>query len=134
MAEHFKNDPNLDGVVVPSISFPWFQSGTPATDEYQQVMRTFGSKHDHNLCADDDGCIATPRGPEVKRMSTRPRRQLAANLVPVDRACKIVTFSLTPRGGRIERKLDRNAAARTTLSNGGECLLQTCRHVSVAAE
>ena len=42
IAEAQKDDPNLEGTVGPSTVFPWFQSGTPATDEYQRVMQTFG--------------------------------------------------------------------------------------------
>ena len=42
VADRLKADPNLDGAVGPSTVFPWFLSGTPATEEYQRVMRTFG--------------------------------------------------------------------------------------------
>ena len=37
-----KDDPNLEGAVSYSLTFPYFQSGTPATDEYQQAMKDFG--------------------------------------------------------------------------------------------
>ena len=36
-------DPNLDGTLVMINGFPWFQSGTPATDEFQDAMRQFGA-------------------------------------------------------------------------------------------
>jgi branched-chain amino acid transport system substrate-binding protein len=42
VADRLKDDPNFDGLVAPSQVFPWYQTGTPATDEYQQAMRTFG--------------------------------------------------------------------------------------------
>lgn len=38
-ADRMKDDPNLDGLIVPSNAFPYFQSGTPATDEFQRVLR-----------------------------------------------------------------------------------------------
>ena len=37
-----KNDPNLDGAIGNTMVFPYFQSGTPATDEFQQAYREFG--------------------------------------------------------------------------------------------
>jgi ABC-type branched-subunit amino acid transport system substrate-binding protein len=40
--DRMKDDPNLDGMVASSNTFPYFQSGTPATDEFQRVMRTYG--------------------------------------------------------------------------------------------
>jgi branched-chain amino acid transport system substrate-binding protein len=39
-----QDDPNLDGLTAGSPVFPFFQSGTPATDEWQRVMRTYGIK------------------------------------------------------------------------------------------
>jgi branched-chain amino acid transport system substrate-binding protein len=42
VADRLKDDPNLDGMVAGTNVFPSFQSGTPATDEYQRAMRTFG--------------------------------------------------------------------------------------------
>ncbi|HVW32365.1 MAG TPA: ABC transporter substrate-binding protein, partial [Acidimicrobiia bacterium] len=39
--DRFKNDPNLAGLVAGTNVFPSFQSGTPATDEYQQAMQLF---------------------------------------------------------------------------------------------
>jgi branched-chain amino acid transport system substrate-binding protein len=42
VGEKFKADPNMDGYVAGSNVFPWFQSGTPATDDYQQAMKTYG--------------------------------------------------------------------------------------------
>ena len=43
ITDDLKKDPNLDGAVGGSTVFPYFQTGTPATDEYQRVMRTVGS-------------------------------------------------------------------------------------------
>lgn len=40
--DRFKDDPNLDGTVVAVQTFPWFQSGTPATDDFQRVLKTLG--------------------------------------------------------------------------------------------
>lgn len=37
------DNPNLDGLMSAANAFPHFQSGTPATDEFQQVMRRYGS-------------------------------------------------------------------------------------------
>jgi branched-chain amino acid transport system substrate-binding protein len=34
-------DPNLANAIGPSYTFPWFQSGTPATDEFQAAMRKY---------------------------------------------------------------------------------------------
>lgn len=42
VADRLKDDPNFEGLVAPSQVFPWYQTGTPATDEYQQAMRTYG--------------------------------------------------------------------------------------------
>jgi branched-chain amino acid transport system substrate-binding protein len=36
------DNPNLDGMVALTPTFPWFQTGTPATDEFQQAMREYG--------------------------------------------------------------------------------------------
>lgn len=41
-ADRFKDDPNLDGVVVPSPTFPYFQTGTPAVDLFHEAMRSGG--------------------------------------------------------------------------------------------
>jgi branched-chain amino acid transport system substrate-binding protein len=38
-AVRFKDDPNLDGFIGPSPVFPYFQSGTLATDEFRAAMR-----------------------------------------------------------------------------------------------
>lgn len=40
--DRMKDDPNLDGMIVTTPVFPDFQSGTPATDEFQTVMRNEG--------------------------------------------------------------------------------------------
>lgn len=42
--DRMKSDPNLAGMVGSSNVFPYFQSGTPATDEYQRAMSTYGSR------------------------------------------------------------------------------------------
>jgi branched-chain amino acid transport system substrate-binding protein len=42
-ADSQKDDPDLDGLLVASHVFPYFQSGTPATDEFQAAMRTYGN-------------------------------------------------------------------------------------------
>jgi branched-chain amino acid transport system substrate-binding protein len=38
------DDPNVEGMLVNTGVFPYFQAATPATDEYQQAMSTSGSK------------------------------------------------------------------------------------------
>jgi branched-chain amino acid transport system substrate-binding protein len=38
----FKDDPNLDGMVGSSMVFPWFQSDTPASNEYQLAVKSYG--------------------------------------------------------------------------------------------
>jgi branched-chain amino acid transport system substrate-binding protein len=43
IAEDLKNDPNLDGTIGSVSVFPWFQKGTPATDEYQEALKVFGT-------------------------------------------------------------------------------------------
>lgn len=42
ISDRMKEDKNLDGLIASSAAFPWFQSGTSATDEFHQVMRTYG--------------------------------------------------------------------------------------------
>ena len=41
IADDMKDDPNLEGTLGPLNVFPWFQTGTAATDEFQQAMRAF---------------------------------------------------------------------------------------------
>lgn len=41
-ADDQKRDPNLDDLDAPSGVFPYFQSGTPATDEFQRAVRSYG--------------------------------------------------------------------------------------------
>lgn len=41
-AKELKDDPDLEGFFANSSVFPYFQTGTPATDEYQAAMRVFG--------------------------------------------------------------------------------------------
>lgn len=43
VADRFTDDPNLGEMIQGINVFPWFASGTPATDEFQKVMRTYGS-------------------------------------------------------------------------------------------
>ena len=40
--DRFKADPNLEGLLSSTAYFPWFQSGTPATDEFQAAFEAFG--------------------------------------------------------------------------------------------
>ena len=44
LADDMKADQNLDGLIGSDTVFPWFQTGTAATDEYAQAMATLGSK------------------------------------------------------------------------------------------
>jgi branched-chain amino acid transport system substrate-binding protein len=44
IADRMKTDANLDGMIGSSNVFPYFQSGTPPTDEYQRAMRTYGTR------------------------------------------------------------------------------------------
>jgi branched-chain amino acid transport system substrate-binding protein len=39
----YGDDPNFDGMVASSPVFPWFATGTPATNQYQAAMTRFGS-------------------------------------------------------------------------------------------
>lgn len=39
--DRHKKDPNLDGMIAESRSFPYFQSNTPATEEFQRAVKTF---------------------------------------------------------------------------------------------
>jgi branched-chain amino acid transport system substrate-binding protein len=43
VVDRWKRDPNLNNMISVSNVFPWFQTGTPATDEFQQALKTFGS-------------------------------------------------------------------------------------------
>jgi len=40
--ESFKDDPNLAGLTASVSTFPYFQTGTAATDEFQQAVRSYG--------------------------------------------------------------------------------------------
>ena len=40
--DRFKDDPNLGSIVASSHVFPYFQSGTPASDEYQAAFKAYG--------------------------------------------------------------------------------------------
>ncbi|HVW34339.1 MAG TPA: ABC transporter substrate-binding protein, partial [Acidimicrobiia bacterium] len=42
VADSMKGDPNLAGAVASTSTFPYFQTGTPATDEFQRALRSFG--------------------------------------------------------------------------------------------
>jgi branched-chain amino acid transport system substrate-binding protein len=41
--DNMKTDPNLAGLVAWHNVFPYFQTGTPASDEFQQAIRTYGN-------------------------------------------------------------------------------------------
>jgi branched-chain amino acid transport system substrate-binding protein len=41
--DRMKDDPNLADMVASSTVFPYFQSGTPASDEFQEAMRNLGN-------------------------------------------------------------------------------------------
>jgi branched-chain amino acid transport system substrate-binding protein len=40
--QSMKDDPNLNGMIANSPVFPYFQSGTPATDDFQRALKSFG--------------------------------------------------------------------------------------------
>ncbi|HYH49407.1 MAG TPA: ABC transporter substrate-binding protein [Acidimicrobiia bacterium] len=40
--DRFKDDPNLDGAIGGTDVMPWFQTGTPAADEFQGALKVFG--------------------------------------------------------------------------------------------
>jgi branched-chain amino acid transport system substrate-binding protein len=40
--EQDASNPNFDGIVMSSPSFPWFATGTPLLDEFRQALDTFG--------------------------------------------------------------------------------------------
>ncbi|HVW31675.1 MAG TPA: ABC transporter substrate-binding protein, partial [Acidimicrobiia bacterium] len=42
VSDYQKDDPNLAGAVANAMTFPYFQTGTPATDEFQSALRAFG--------------------------------------------------------------------------------------------
>jgi hypothetical protein len=41
VVDRLKEDPNLDGLIASVPTFPYFQSGTPGTDEFQAAMKAF---------------------------------------------------------------------------------------------
>ena len=41
VSDRLKDDPNLDGLVASVLSSPYFQTGTPATDEFHAAMKAF---------------------------------------------------------------------------------------------
>lgn len=43
LQDRMKEDQNLEGLVGSSTVFPYFQSGTPATDEFQDAVRRYGA-------------------------------------------------------------------------------------------
>lgn len=49
VVDRFKDDPNLDKMIAVSNVFPWFQTGTAASDEYQQAMKSHGAGLDPGL-------------------------------------------------------------------------------------
>jgi branched-chain amino acid transport system substrate-binding protein len=42
LTDRFKDDPNMGGVVGGMNVFPYWESGTPPTDEFHRVMKTYG--------------------------------------------------------------------------------------------
>jgi len=42
VADRFRDDPNIESFALGVNVFPFFQSGTPATDEYREALRTHG--------------------------------------------------------------------------------------------
>ena len=42
VTDQHRKDKNLDGMYSASFVFPWFQRGTPATDEFQGALKSFG--------------------------------------------------------------------------------------------
>ena len=69
IVDRFKDDPNLVGMVGAANVFPWFQSGTPATDEYQAAVKRFG-----------DGISTVGGGPPLGWVSGKLFQKAAANL------------------------------------------------------
>ncbi|HYH48886.1 MAG TPA: ABC transporter substrate-binding protein, partial [Acidimicrobiia bacterium] len=61
-------DPNADGAVGASGVFPWFQSGTPATDEFHRAIKTYGQN------------ITLGTGPPTGWVSGKVLEKAAANL------------------------------------------------------
>jgi branched-chain amino acid transport system substrate-binding protein len=43
VVDRFKDDPNMAGLVAGTVTFPYFQSGTPATDQYQKALVDYGN-------------------------------------------------------------------------------------------
>jgi ABC-type branched-subunit amino acid transport system substrate-binding protein len=64
----YKDDPNFDGMVAGSQGFPWFQTGTPATDQYQAAIKRFGGK------------IAPSAAPALGWLAGKVFERAAANL------------------------------------------------------
>ena len=64
----YKDDPNFDGMVAGSQGFPWFQTGTPATDQYQAAIKRFGAK------------IAPSAAPALGWLAGKVFERAAANL------------------------------------------------------
>ena len=50
-ADRFKTDPNLDRMVGASPVFPYFQSGTPATDEFHSAIDAYAKTIDLGIAA-----------------------------------------------------------------------------------
>lgn len=40
--ERFKDDPSMEGGMGSTTVFPWFQTGTPATDEFHRAVQAYG--------------------------------------------------------------------------------------------
>ena len=68
VADRMKDDPNLEGIGAASQVFPYFQTGTPATDEFSAAMRESGKS------------VAPGVGPAVGWVGGKLLERAAANL------------------------------------------------------
>ena len=68
ITEAHSKDDNLQGMYAPSFVFPWFQRGTPATDEFQAALKSHG------------GGISPGPGQPVGWVSGKLLEKAAANL------------------------------------------------------
>ncbi len=68
VSDSYKDDPNLDGLVPTSHVFPYFETGTPAVDEFHQAMTAYGQ--------------AVPRGvgPAIAWVAGKLFEKAAANM------------------------------------------------------
>ena len=68
LADQMQHNPDLAGAVSATPAFPYIQSGTPATDEYQAVIRRFGEN------------IVAGQGPATGWVSAKLFERAAADL------------------------------------------------------